>query len=63
VFANPASENLKEEYYNYSYRTGTDKPIDSWNHLQDAFRYAITSLQDGPRYAVMGRSKPIGEPI
>jgi phage terminase large subunit len=58
VFADPASKNLMEEYYNYSYRTGTDKPIDSYNHLMDALRYAVLSLQTGPRYAVIGRAKP-----
>lgn len=57
VFANPQSENLIEEYYNYAYRAGTDKPIDSYNHAMDALRYAITSLQDGPRYAVIGKGR------
>ena len=57
VSANPISENLIEEYYNYAYRTGTDKPIDSYNHAMDALRYAVGALQDGPRYAVQGRSK------
>ena len=57
VFANPNSSNLIEEYYNYSYRTGTDKPIDEWNHLMDALRYAVGSLQEGPRYAVNGKPR------
>jgi phage terminase large subunit len=57
VFANPQSENLIEEYYNYAYRTGTDKPIDNYNHAMDALRYAVASLQDGPRYAVQGKSR------
>ena len=57
VFANPTSANLIEEYYNYAYRTGTDKPIDSYNHLMDSLRYAVASLQDGPRYAVQGKPR------
>lgn len=57
VSANPKSENLIEEYYNYAYRTGTDKPIDSYNHLMDSLRYAVSSLQEGPRYAVQGRPR------
>jgi phage terminase large subunit len=57
VFAHPSSANLIEEYYQYSYRTGTDKPIDDYNHLIDALRYATQSfrVQEGPRYAVSGR--------
>ena len=57
VFANPKSENLIEEYYNYAYRLGTDKPIDNYNHAMDALRYAVGALQEGPRYAVQGRIK------
>jgi phage terminase large subunit len=55
VYVKPSSENLIEEYYNYAYRHGTDKPVDSYNHLMDALRYATHSLQEGPRYAVTGR--------
>ena len=57
VSANPKSENLIEEYYNYAYRLGTDKPIDNYNHAMDALRYAVGALQEGPRYAVQGRIK------
>ena len=58
VFANPASKNLMQEYYNYAWRPGTDKPIDSWNHGMDSIRYAMTGVQEeGPRYAVMGKPK------
>ena len=57
TFAHPGSANLIEEYYNYSYRTGTDKPIDSYNHLCDALRYGVMSLQEGPRYAVQGKPR------
>jgi phage terminase large subunit len=56
VYVHPASENLIEEYYQYAYRTGTDKPIDDYNHLMDALRYAVAALRaDGPKYGVMGR--------
>jgi phage terminase large subunit len=58
INVNPTSQNFIEEYYNYAYRTGTDKPIDSYNHLMDAFRYAMTGFkQEGSMYAVMGRPK------
>ena len=53
VFVDPKSSNLVDEYYNYVYREGTDKPVDSWNHLMDALRYACEKLIDGPRYSVM----------
>ena len=58
VFADPASKNLLNEYYNYAYREGTDKPIDAHNHACDALRYGVLALQDGPRYAAVGRRKP-----
>lgn len=63
VYAHPESANLIEEYYQYSYREGTGKPIDDYNHCMDAFRYAVLMLhQDGPRYAVGGR-RSYGTPI
>lgn len=58
VLCDAQSENLINEYYNYSYRQGTDKPIDRYNHLMDALRYAVGALQEGPKYAVLGRPKP-----
>jgi len=58
VFANPKSANLIEEYQNYSYREGTGKPIDDYNHLMDSIRYAMTGVRDEEsRYAVLGRPK------
>ena len=57
VFADPGSKNLLNEYYNYAYREGTDKPIDSSNHICDALRYGVLALQDGPKYATVGRKK------
>lgn len=62
VNADPNSSNLLEEYYNYSYRQGTDKPIDSYNHLMDSIRYAMTGYKsEGSLYAVMGRGKVAAE--
>lgn len=58
VKVNPASSDLIEEYYQYAYRTGTDQPIDAYNHLMDAFRYALSHDQgDTPRYAVVGKPR------
>lgn len=58
VNASSTSTNLMEEYQNYHYRTGTGKPIDSFNHLLDALRYAMTGVQDQEsRYAVMGKPR------
>ena len=63
VFCCPDSTNLIEEYYQYSYREGTGKPIDDYNHCMDALRYAVLMLhQDGPRYAVAGR-RAYGSPV
>jgi hypothetical protein len=53
------SKNLIEEYYNYSYREGTDKPADEFNHLMDALRYAVRAFKEGQRYAVIGRGNRV----
>jgi len=55
VYASPRSQNLHHEYEMYSYRTGTNKPIDKYNHLMDAIRYTLAGKQEGPKYAVYGR--------
>ena len=63
VFVHPLSENLIQEYYNYAYRTGTDKPIDDYNHLMDALRYGVMALhKDGSRYAVTARRSGLSAP-
>lgn len=60
VKVNPTSSDFIEEYYGYAYRTGTDQPIDSYNHLIDAFRYALShDTGDTPRYAVLGRPRKV----
>jgi len=60
VFCSPKSKNLIEEYYVYSYKKGTDKPIDAFNHLCDALRYALSHEhpQTAAKYAVVGRRRP-----
>jgi len=50
IYADPSSSNLREEYENYVFREGTDKPIDSYNHLMDSLRYAVgTRMKVGMR--------------
>lgn len=63
VFCSPTSENLIEEYYQYSYRSGTGQPIDDYNHAMDALRYAVSLVRaEGPRYGVYsGRQTPSAE--
>jgi phage terminase large subunit len=63
VYCCPESENLIEEYYQYSYRSGTGQPIDDYNHAMDALRYAVSLVKaDGPRYGVYsGRQMPSAE--
>jgi phage terminase large subunit len=57
VHADAMSFNLRLEYDNYYYREGTDKPIDDYNHIMDALRYAVgTKLQIGASsgYSLVG---------
>jgi phage terminase large subunit len=63
VFVSPESTNLIQEYYNYAYRSGTDKPIDDWNHAMDSLRYAVLMLKaEGRKYGVYsGRQTPSAE--
>ena len=63
VFVSPDSTNLIQEYYNYAYRSGTDKPIDDWNHAMDSLRYAVLMLKaEGRKYGVYsGRQTPSAE--
>jgi phage terminase large subunit len=58
VFCNPLSSNLIEEYYQYSYKPGADKPIDDYNHIMDAIRYAVGELRGTTqRYAIQGSGR------
>ena len=52
VYVDPNSKNIWEEYENYRWREGINKPIDEWNHAIDAIRYALGAETSG-RYAVM----------
>lgn len=62
VHVHPESTNLIQEYYNYAYRTGTDKPVDDYNHLMDALRYALSRDKGNTRkYVVMGAQKSPAE--
>lgn len=62
VHVNPQSTNLIQEYYNYAWRPGTDKPIDDYNHLMDALRYALSKDKGNTRkYVVMGAQKSSAE--
>ena len=63
VFCKSTSENLIEEYYQYSYRAGTGQPIDDYNHLMDAFRYALShdKVQGISRYAVVGKPRTLAD--
>jgi phage terminase large subunit len=58
VYADPTSANLVKEYANYTYREGTDKPRDEYNHLMDAIRYALSKEKASGRYAII--KNPMG---
>jgi phage terminase large subunit len=62
VHVDPQSSNLINEYYNYAWRAGTDKPVDDYNHLMDALRYALSKDKGSARkYAVVGHRGPVEE--
>ena len=58
VYADPRSENLKTEYMNYVYRTGTNTPKDDYNHLMDSLRYALSREKASGKYALI--KNPVG---
>ena len=47
VFVDEASDDLRKEYELYSWKAGTDKPIDEHNHALDAVRYALSKENIG----------------
>lgn len=47
VYMHPESTNLHMESDLYCWKEGTDKPIDNYNHLMDAFRYALSKPKGG----------------
>lgn len=42
VFCDPQSTNLITEYECYRWKQGSETPVDEFNHLMDALRYALT---------------------
>lgn len=47
VYVHPNSKNLLDEYSQYSWKQGTEKPIDMYNHAIDAIRYALSAEKRG----------------
>jgi phage terminase large subunit len=55
VYVDPSSNNLINEYQNYAWKKDTNRPIDSYNHLIDAFRYSLSlEKQTVKRFAISG---------
>ena len=52
VYVHPESKNIWDEYENYRWRPGLNKPIDSFNHAIDAIRYALGAETAG-KYVLM----------
>jgi phage terminase large subunit len=48
------STNLLYEYDMYSWKVGTEVPVDSYNHLLDATRYALSVEKASGQYVVRG---------
>lgn len=53
VYMHPDSSNLHDEAFLYSWKNGTDRPIDDHNHAIDAIRYAMSKPKGG-QYAFTG---------
>ena len=47
VYVHPNSTDILDEYAQYCWKAGTDKPIDSNNHAMDAIRYALSKENQG----------------
>ena len=55
VHCSPLASNIIEEYHQYAYKHGSDKPIDAYNHALDAIRYAVSELRNSTgQYGVKG---------
>jgi phage terminase large subunit len=52
----PDSSDLHDEAFLYSWKNGTDKPIDDHNHAIDAIRYALSKPKQG-QYAFAGKRR------
>lgn len=47
VYVHPNSTDILDEYSQYCWKQGTDKPIDDHNHAMDAIRYALSKENQG----------------
>jgi phage terminase large subunit len=52
VYVDVSSKNIWNEYENYRWTAGTNKPIDDYNHALDAIRYALSGETSG-QYVLM----------
>jgi hypothetical protein len=50
----PNSSDLHDEAFLYSWKPGSDRPIDDHNHAIDAIRYALSKPKQG-NYAFTGK--------
>ena len=57
VFMDPTSDNLINEVDLYSWNEETDRPVDRWNHLLDAMRYALNAKGPTGEYGFAGGSR------
>lgn len=53
VYVHADSKHIWNEYENYRWQQGINKPIDDYNHAMDAIRYALSGETSG-QYVVMG---------
>lgn len=54
VYVDAESKDIWNEYENYRWQSGLNKPIDDYNHAVDAIRYALSGETSG-QYMVMGK--------
>jgi phage terminase large subunit len=52
VYIDAGSKNVWNEYENYRWMQGINKPIDDYNHAMDAIRYALSGETSG-QYVLM----------
>jgi len=57
VYMHPDSSDLHDEAFLYSWKQGTDKPIDDHNHAIDAIRYALSKPKQGVYSFANGRKR------
>lgn len=57
VYVDPSSTNILDEYAQYCWKSGSDKPIDEYNHALDAIRYAL-SLDKTANYGFFRKKGP-----